>query len=68
MVIKLEPPAFDSLTRILKFYDTSDSEHKFYKIRIKNWLSIDFELQSTWLWTYHQNHYTMFNLHYDRES
>ena len=59
----------DSLTRISKFYDPSDSEHKFHKMGIKNWLSMDFELASLWLQTCSSlNHYTMLNLQYDGES
>ena len=59
----------ESLTRISKFYDPSDSEHKFHKMRIENWLSVDFKLASLWLQTYSShNHYTMFNLQYDGES
>ena len=27
----------------LKFYDPSDSEHKFHKTRIENWLSMGFD-------------------------
>ena len=46
MVIRLGPPVLESLTRISKFYDRSDSEHKFHKRMIENWLSIDFELGS----------------------
>ena len=34
MVIKLGPVVLQSLTRISKFYDPSDSEHKFHKTRI----------------------------------
>ena len=59
MVIKLGPPVLESLTRISKFYGPSDSEHKSHKMRIKNWLSIDFELGTPWLRTYSHNHYTM---------
>ena len=29
MVIKLGPPVLESFTRISKFYEPSDSEHKF---------------------------------------
>ena len=46
MVIKLGPPVLESFTRISKFYEPSDSEHKFYEMTIENWLSIDFELGS----------------------
>ena len=34
---------------------TNDSEHKFHKTRIENWLSIGFELESPWLGTYIQS-------------
>ena len=43
-VIELGPPVLESSTRISKFYDPTDSEHKFHKTRIENWLSIGFEL------------------------
>ena len=33
-------------TRISKFYDPTDSEHKFNKTRNKNWQSIGFEVES----------------------
>ena len=36
--------------------------------KIKNWLSIGFELESPWLGTYFHNHYIMLNLQYDGES
>ena len=55
----------ESLTRISKFFEPGDSEHKFHKTIIENWLSIDFELASAWLRTYSHNHYTMFNLQND---
>ena len=38
------------------------------QIAIENWLSIGFELEIPWLWTYSHNHYTMSNLQYDEES
>ena len=44
--IELEPPVSKSGTRISKFYDPSESEHKFHKTRIEYWLSIGFELES----------------------
>ena len=62
------PPVSESSTRISKFYGPTDSEHKFDKTRIKNWLSISFKLEFPWLETYIYNHYTMFNLQYDGES
>ena len=36
----------ESSTKILKFYDPTDSEHKLHKTRIENWLSIGFELEA----------------------
>ena len=35
--------------KISKFYVPTDSEYKFYKARIENWLPIGFELESLWL-------------------
>ena len=52
----------DLVTRISKFHDPTDSEHKFNKTRIENWLSIGFELGFPRLRTYCHNHYTMFNI------
>ena len=46
MVIELGPAVLQSLTRISKFYDPSDSEQKFHKTRIENWLIVVFELGS----------------------
>ena len=68
MVIELGPAVLQSLTRISKFYDPSDSEHKFHKTRIENWLIAVFELGSPWLRIYGHNQYTMSNLQYDGES
>ena len=39
---KLGPLVSEPSTRISKFYDPTDSEHKFHKARIENWLSIGF--------------------------
>ena len=44
MVIKPRPTVSKSSTKILKCYDLIDSEHKFHKTRIENWLSIGFNL------------------------
>ena len=55
-------------TGISKFYEPSDSEPKFNKRRIKNWLSISFKLGSPWMRTCSHNHCTMFNIQYDGES
>ena len=68
MVIELGLPVSQSLTWISKFYDSVDSERKFNKTNIENWLSIDFKLESHLLETYSHYHYTMFNVHYDGES
>ena len=43
-VIELGPPL--SSTSISKFHDPTNSERKFYKARIENWLSIGSELGS----------------------
>ena len=45
MVIELGPPLSESATKISKFYNHTDSEHKLHKTRIENWLSIGFELE-----------------------
>ena len=66
--IELGPPVSKSSTKISKFYDSTDSENKFHKTRIKNWLSIDFEMGSPWLRTYSFNHYTIFNIQYNGDS
>ena len=39
-VIELGPPVSESTTRISKLYDPTDSEYKFHKTRIKNWVTI----------------------------
>ena len=41
---------------------TNDSEHKFHKTRIENWLSIGFKLGFSWPRTYCHNHYTMLSI------
>ena len=61
-VIELGPPVSESSTRISKIYDPPNSEQKFYKTRIENWLSIGFKLGFPWLRTYSYNHYTMHNM------
>ena len=55
------------LLQISKFYNPTDSEHKLHKTRIENWVSIGFELESSWLGTYSHNHYTIFSLEHDGE-
>ena len=54
-------------TRISKFYDPTDSEYKFHKTRIKNWLSIGFEV-GNWLRIYCCNQHIMFNIQFDGKS
>ena len=39
-------PVSESSTRISKFYEPVDSEHKFYKTRIENWLPVGHEMGS----------------------
>ena len=48
---EIEPPVSEFLNRILKFYAPTDSEHKFHKTGIANWLPIGFNLGSSWLGT-----------------
>ena len=60
--MELRPPVSESPTSISKFYDPTDSEHKFHKTRIENWQSIGFELGFPWLRTYCHNHYTMLQI------
>ena len=52
----------ESSTRMSMFHDPTDSEQKFHKTRIENWLSIGFELGIPWLRIYSHNHYTMHGL------
>ena len=65
---KLGLPVLEPSTKILKFYEPSDSEHKHHKMRIKNWLSIAFELGSPWMRTCSHNNCTVFKIYYDGES
>ena len=44
MVIELGPPMSVSSTKISKFHALTDSEHKFHKVKIKNWLPIGFQV------------------------
>ena len=46
-VIELGPPVSESSTRISKFDGSIDSEHKFNKTKIENWLPIGFNLGSS---------------------
>ena len=68
MVLKFGPSVSQWSIWISKIYNPTDSEHKFHETKIENWLSIGFELESSWLETYSHNHYTMFNLPYDGET
>ena len=43
-VTELGPPVSESSTRISKFHDPTDSEHKFYKTKTENWQPISFKL------------------------
>ena len=47
MVIELGLPISESSTRISKFDVPTDSEHKFNKTEIENWLPIRFNLGSS---------------------
>ena len=60
-VIELGLPVSESSTRISKFDVATDSEYKFNKTKIENWLPIGFTLGSSWLGTGSRNYYTMFN-------
>ena len=59
-VNELGPPVLEPSTRILKFYALTDSEHKFNKTEIENWLPIGENLGSLWLRTRSHNHHTIF--------
>ena len=50
-VNELGPPVLESSARISKFYAPTDSEHKFNKTEIENWLPIGYNLGSSWLGT-----------------
>ena len=52
----------ESSTRISMLHDPTDSEQKFHKTRIENWLSTGFELGIPWVRIYSHNHYTMHGL------
>ena len=47
MVIELGPPVSESSTKISTFYSPTDSEHKFNKTEIENWLPVAFNLGSS---------------------
>ena len=61
MVIELGLPVSECSTRISKFCAPTNSEHKFNKTKIGNWLIMGFNLGPSWLGTHSHNHYTMFN-------
>ena len=41
IAMELGPPVLESSTKISKFHDPIDSEHKFHKTRIENWPPIE---------------------------
>ena len=59
-VNELGLPILEPSARISKFYAPTDSEHKFNKTEIENWLPIGYNLGSSWLGTRSHNRYTMF--------
>ena len=59
-VNELGLPVLEPSARISKFYAPTDSEHKFNKTEIENWLPIGYNLGSSWLGTRSHNRYTMF--------
>ena len=60
-VNELGSTVLESSARISKFYAPTDSEHKFNKTEIKNWLPMGHNLGSSWLVTRSHNRYTMMN-------
>ena len=50
-VNELGLPVLESSAKISKFYAPADSEHKFNKTEIENWLPIGYNLGSSWLET-----------------
>ena len=56
-VNELGPPVLESSARISIFYAPTDSEHKFNKKEIENWLPIGYNLGSSWLGTRSHNRY-----------
>ena len=46
-VNELGPPVLESSARISKFYAPTDSEHKFNKTEMENWLPIGYNLGSS---------------------
>ena len=56
IAIKLGPPVWESSTRSQNFMVLTDSEHKFHKMVVENWLPIGFNLRSSWLENRSHNH------------
>ena len=61
IVIELGLPVSEFSTRISKLYAPLGSKHKLHKTKIKNWLPIGFNLESSRLGTHSHDDYTMFN-------
>ena len=61
-VNELGRPVLESSTRISKCYAPTDSERKFNKTEIENWLPIGYNLGSSWLETRSYNHYSSLGL------
>ena len=59
-VNELGPLVLESTARISKFYAPINSEHKFNKTEIENWLPLGYNLRSSWLGIYSHNRYTLF--------
>ena len=59
MVTELGLPVTESSTRISKFYVPTDSENKFNKMEIDNWLPTGFNLASSWLGTRSHKYYNV---------
>ena len=57
---ELGPPVLESSVRIPRFYPPTDSERKFNKTEIENWLPTGYNLGLSWLGIGSHNHYTMF--------
>ena len=57
MVIVLGPPVSEFSTGSQIFMPPADSEQKFWKMEIENWLPIGFDLGSSWLEIASHNHY-----------
>ena len=55
-IIKLTPPRAESSTKVSKFHPPTDSEPKFHKARIENWLPSELKLGLPWLGNRCHNH------------